>query len=57
VTLKTKTLKTKIEALIWAGIALIGIGNYFIYPPSAPLSVGAILLIIGLYSALPKAKE
>lgn len=51
------TIKTKIDILIWAGIALIGLGSYFVYPPLAPLSVGAILLSIGLYSALPKKEE
>ena len=51
------TVKTKIEALIWTGLGLIGIGAFMVYPPAAPLSVGVILLIIGLYSALPKAKE
>ena len=51
------TVKNKIEVLVWAGLALIGIGAYFVYPPAAPLSVGVILLSIGLYSAFPKEKE
>lgn len=45
------------DFLAAAGVALIGLGLYLIYPPLAYLVTGACLLVLGLFAGRGEAQR